>query len=132
MQKHQEGAGSMKPLKPNQVSIVAIKRMLDDGPLLAFVDIKIAGAVEIRKCRLVQQKTMRPYLSPPMESWLDETGKRRYYSLVVWPSEWKEVIQKAVLEAWEQHSDGIKQIGLADTEFGQAVRQNAGVGGQGR
>lgn len=120
----------MKPIKPNQVAVSDIIPTPNAGSLRAFITIKLAGALEIRKCRLVQQDGQRPYLSPPQEIWTDDGGKRRFHSLVVWPAEWKEAIQQAVLDAWETHPNGIRQIGLAQTEFGAELQAKAGVGGR--
>lgn len=70
------------------------------GCLLAFLSVQV-GQIKLHRVRLVQQPGQPARVLPPQEVWKDESGQRRYVSLVQLPRDWQPVLRAAALQAWQ-------------------------------
>ena len=71
------------------------------GNLRAFVDFWIGDSL-FRSWRIIQEEGKAPWVSPPVESWEDGEGKRRYKRLIVFSDSLQEQVAAAILGAWEE------------------------------
>lgn len=74
-------------------------RQIDNGNLKAFVKLKI-GEIVFHDFRIIKQPNQRAWVSAPISTWVDETGKTRYKTIVEFPQELKREISEAVLNAY--------------------------------
>jgi len=77
-------------------------RPLEGGNVRAFVDVTLAGKLEIRGCKVVQQPGQRPWVAMPDQPWTGRDGEMKWSPLVrVLDDDLKTAITESVLSAWE-------------------------------
>lgn len=121
------GMNTPEQKPPPRITIVELKPLNNGSALRAFADLQI-GPMVVKKARYVRQDGQRGFVTAPQEEWTDNSGKKHYNPLVIWPREWGDAITEAVTQALEDHPEGIKQVG-GNSAFSQAVRENAGLSG---
>jgi hypothetical protein len=84
-----------------KVEIISIKHCESGlGNVKAFATIKI-GPLIINDFKVVQQPGYRSYVASPQTSYVNKhTGKIVYKNLLVYPDDWKEQINTAVMGAY--------------------------------
>ena len=108
--------------------------ILDAGALKAYATVKVANLFTISEIRLIQSETAAAWCSLPQKTWTDDTGKRRYATLMEFHEKsWRDALTAAVVEAFHDHPGGIRPVETIQQRpptFGDAVRERAGIGGQ--
>ena len=108
--------------------------VLDAGALKAYATVRVASLLTINEIRLIQNGSQSPWCSLPQKTWTDESGKRRYSTLVEFHEKaWRDALTAAVVEAWQDSPGGLRPVETIQQRpatFGETVRANAGIGGQ--
>lgn len=67
----------------------------------------VVNGVLIRRCRFIDNQDGRtPWVSPPVETWTDEQGKRRYLPLCDFPPTVKPQLLTLARSVYEQFQKG--------------------------
>ena len=107
---------------------------LDAGALKAYATVRVSNLLTISEIRLIQNGTQAPWCSLPQKTWTDESGKRRYSTLVEFHEKaWRDALTASVAEAWRDHPGGIRPVDVIQqrpASFGETVRERAGIGGR--
>ena len=84
-----------------EVELIEIRPILSNGPIKAFVDIKL-GDLVIHEFRIIKRDGQRLQIQPPIASWRGRDGIIRYRSLFSAPAELMQRIEVTILSAWEK------------------------------
>ena len=80
------------------------------GPLRAFADINVDGLI-IRDFRVIKENGKRAWVAPPQASWKEDSGNIRYKTIITFPEELKEQIDRVILDRfWEQEGNGGRSV----------------------
>jgi hypothetical protein len=85
----------------NEIKVIEIRPLNDGRPLKAFADVQVGDWI-IYEWRIVKQDGQRAWVSVPQCSWKDKDGKVKYRALLSIPGELKQLIEIAILSAWEK------------------------------
>jgi hypothetical protein len=83
-----------------KVEVERISGINSRSNLRAVADIRI-GESKFRSWRVIQKPGQTAWVSPPVESWEDRSGKRHYRRLIEFPERLQQRIYEAILRAWE-------------------------------
>jgi len=92
----------------NKVEVIEIRPLNDGRSLRAFVDVQVGDWV-IHDFRVIKQNGQKAFVSPPQVSWKDrETRKIHYKGILTIPSEQKQLIDAAILSAYQKEMEKMK------------------------
>ncbi len=113
--------------------VLSLTPLTDAGALKAYATVRVSNLLTIREVRLIQDGDNAPWCSLPQKTWQDETGRKRYSTLVEFHEpDWRRALTEAVMQALREHPDGIKSASASGTPFGRELRQRTGLAGNGR
>lgn len=84
-----------------EVELIAVRPIVSNGPIKAFVDIKL-GDLVIHEFRIIKRDGQRLQIQTPITSWRGRDGIIRYRSLFSAPAELMQRIEVTILSAWEK------------------------------
>lgn len=85
-----------------KVKVLDCVPLAQGGTVRALLRVQV-GNIIFNRCRLTfPTPDAPPVVSPPMNRWRDENGKRRYEILCVWPRTVHQAVTEAALDAYHQ------------------------------
>jgi DNA-binding cell septation regulator SpoVG len=90
--------------------VMSLTPLVQMGALRAYAEVRIAGKFTISALRLIEPEGGCPWVSGPQTTWVDADGRQRYSTLITFhEKEWRAALTAAVLEAYRDHPEGIRQ-----------------------
>lgn len=108
--------------------------VLDAGALKAYATVRVSNLLTISEIRLIQNGQQSAWCSLPQKTWTEDSGRRRYSTLVEFHEKaWRDALTAAVVKTWQEHPGGLRPVETIQQRpptFGETVRAKAGIGGR--
>ena len=85
------------------VQVEEIRTIDNKGSLKAFASIVIGNGFKINDIRIIEQAGKSAWISLPQRESVGPDGKKKYWPVIELPDHIKQMVEHAVLEAWQQH-----------------------------